>query len=219
MVHDWFVHKRSTTETIDLPLAPGDDWSDPAIRIPKTEPDPVAPPKSKRPPAYANLNSHWWDPRRFMAGIPSPPRKCGRRWAGDCASSRPVCCQSIQRPGFPSVVSPTTGGLAWRCCTRCSRSSTITSAICSRITIQTGTTKQLFIKARLINSALMAKIHTVEWTPAIVPHPIIQLAMRVNWSGLAGDELQEALQFLDDQEIRGRDRRQPRRASYRARIP
>src|SRR5262245_6333526 len=63
--------------------------------------------------------------------------------------------------------------------------------------------EELFTRARLINSALMAKIHTVEWTPAIVWHPLIQLGMRVNWSGLAGEELQEALQFLDDQEIAG----------------
>ena len=31
--------------------------------------------------------------------------------------------------------------------------------------------EQLYGKAKLINSALMAKIHTVEWTPAILPHP------------------------------------------------
>jgi hypothetical protein len=31
--------------------------------------------------------------------------------------------------------------------------------------------EQLYEKARLINSALLAKIHTVEWTPAILPHP------------------------------------------------
>jgi hypothetical protein len=49
----------------------------------------------------------------------------------------------------------------------------------------------------------MAKIHTTEWTPAIVPHPIIKRAMNVVWSGLAGEELQETLKFLDDQELLG----------------
>ena len=49
----------------------------------------------------------------------------------------------------------------------------------------------------------MAKIHTVEWTPAILPHPVIQLAMHTNWYGLAGDELQEVLKFLNDNEILG----------------
>src|SRR6185436_11076724 len=62
---------------------------------------------------------------------------------------------------------------------------------------------QLHAKAKLINSALMAKIHTVEWTPAIVPHPVIQLAMRTNWYGLVGDELQEVLTFLNDNELLG----------------
>jgi hypothetical protein len=61
MVHDWFVHKRSSmADGVDIPLAPQDDWPDGAMRIRRSVPDP-APPGSKRPPAYANPNSHWWD--------------------------------------------------------------------------------------------------------------------------------------------------------------
>ena len=63
--------------------------------------------------------------------------------------------------------------------------------------------EQLFRKAKLINSALMAKIHTVEWTPAILPHPVIKLAMNVNWSGLVGEDLQELVAFLNDNELLG----------------
>lgn len=48
---------------------------------------------------------------------------------------------------------------------------------------------QIFDKARLANSALMAKIHTVEWTPAILAHPALQIGMNANWWGLAGDAL------------------------------
>jgi hypothetical protein len=62
---------------------------------------------------------------------------------------------------------------------------------------------ELFSKAHVINSALMAKIHTVEWTPAIVPHPVIQLAMHTNWYGLTGEELQDVFRFLNDDEILG----------------
>jgi hypothetical protein len=62
---------------------------------------------------------------------------------------------------------------------------------------------RLYAKAKLINSALMAKIHTIEWTPAILPHPILTLGMTVNWSGLAGEDLQEALRFLNDKELLG----------------
>ena len=48
---------------------------------------------------------------------------------------------------------------------------------------------QIFDKARLINCALMAKIHTVEWTPGILAHPTLKLAMNANWWGLAGESL------------------------------
>jgi hypothetical protein len=44
----------------------------------------------------------------------------------------------------------------------------------------------LYGKARLINSALMAKIHTVEWTPAIIGHPTTERAIKATWWGLLG---------------------------------
>jgi hypothetical protein len=50
---------------------------------------------------------------------------------------------------------------------------------------------------------MLAKIHTVDWTPAIMPHPTTVLALRTNWSGIAGEELQEVLKFLDENELLG----------------
>ncbi len=52
---------------------------------------------------------------------------------------------------------------------------------------------QVFDKARLINCALMAKIHTVEWTPAILAHPALKIGMNANWWGLAGESLTKML--------------------------
>lgn len=65
------------------------------------------------------------------------------------------------------------------------------------------TDDQLFARAKLINSAVMAKIHTVEWTPAILPHPIVKQAMNVNWSGLVGEDHQELAELLDDRDLLG----------------
>ena len=48
---------------------------------------------------------------------------------------------------------------------------------------------KIFDTARLVNCALMAKIHTVEWTPAILAHPALQVGMNANWWGLAGETL------------------------------
>jgi hypothetical protein len=45
----------------------------------------------------------------------------------------------------------------------------------------------LFQKARLINAALIAKIHAVEWTPALLQTPALQYAMRGSWWGVLGE--------------------------------
>ncbi len=45
--------------------------------------------------------------------------------------------------------------------------------------------EHLFQVARLINSAIMAKIHTVEWTPAILANKMLDIGMHGNWYGLA----------------------------------
>jgi hypothetical protein len=36
---------------------------------------------------------------------------------------------------------------------------------------------------------LIAKIHTVEWTPAILHHPTIKVALNSNWWGLVGEKI------------------------------
>lgn len=48
--------------------------------------------------------------------------------------------------------------------------------------------EQIFQTARLINAAVLAKIHTVEWTPAILPNPTLKKAMYINWYGLANPQ-------------------------------
>lgn len=45
--------------------------------------------------------------------------------------------------------------------------------------------EHIFQLARLVNSAILAKIHTVEWTPAILQNPTLIRAMCANWYGLA----------------------------------
>ena len=61
--------------------------------------------------------------------------------------------------------------------------------------------QRLFDTAWLINSALMAKIHTVEWTPGIVNTPALWFAMNVNWSGIFGQHLKDRFGRLGDSEI------------------
>ena len=60
------------------------------------------------------------------------------------------------------------------------------NAICDHLrgSHPTWDDEQLFLTARLVNSALMAKIHTVEWTPGILANPVLERAMHANWYGI-----------------------------------
>ena len=72
MVHDWFVHKKgSWTHTHDIPLDDGDNWHERPMRVPKTPADPPKVADSKRPPAYINENTHWWDGSHVYGSSPS----------------------------------------------------------------------------------------------------------------------------------------------------
>src|SRR5262249_48238690 len=58
----------------------------------------------------------------------------------------------------------------------------------------------LYRTARLVNTALMAKIHTVDWTPAILGHPALQVGMPINWWGIAGERIKKAFGRISDSE-------------------
>jgi hypothetical protein len=57
---------------------------------------------------------------------------------------------------------------------------------------------ELFEAARLVVSALIAKIHTIEWTPQLLYNEPLALAMDGNWNGLfhGHDRLQAALETI-----------------------
>jgi hypothetical protein len=59
----------------------------------------------------------------------------------------------------------------------------------------------LYKRGRLINAALMAKIHTVEWTPGIIAHPTTRRAMSANWYGMAGERFTKRFGRIGSGEI------------------
>ena len=77
------------------------------------------------------------------------------------------------------------------------------NAICDRLrsVYPSWDDNRLFAKARLINVALMAKIHTVEWTPAMIAHPTTQHAIRATWSGLLGERFRRRFGRIGQGEI------------------
>jgi hypothetical protein len=201
MVHDWFVHKQST-RTIDIPLDSNDPWTDKPMRIKATEPDP-APAGSTRPPAYSNLNSHWWDGSQIYGSDAATASNLrtgtdGKLKMGESGRLILDPVTGLELTGF------TDNG--WVGLSMLHALFTREhNAICDHLKSKYPAMDDaaLYGKARLINSALLAKIHTVEWTPAILPHPTTQLALRTNWQGLSGEDVQNVLQFLDENELLG----------------
>ena len=202
MVHDWFVHKKSDRETVDIPISATDPWPDKPMKIAASDADP-APAGSTRPPAYSNLNSHWWDGSQIYGCDEANASRVRTRVDGKLKIAMdgklPVDPETgVEITGFTDNV--------WIGLSMLHGLFVLEhNAICDRL--KTKYPKwhddELFAKARLINGALMAKIHTVEWTPAILPNPTIKLAMHTNWYGISGDELQDVFECLNESELLG----------------
>ena len=184
MIHDWFSHGTNTKENPwKVPVQEGDDWHENPMTILRTQPDPTRVPGSDDlPPTHVNVNSHWWDGSQVYGG--TAEAQAARRSSIDgklkIASNGliPMDRDALTQPG------------AWLgLALLINLFSLEHNAICDRLkaAYPSWSDDDIFYKAQLINSALLAKIHTVEWTPGILGHPTLQIAMRANWWGLAGE--------------------------------
>ena len=147
-VHDWAQHFDSH-KTWEVPLAGGDKWSDQDMKINRTQRDAPLDAQDYECPAYQNKNSAGALPYhkskcpltrdQHTGGTPvsctartKPPHPhcaTARRTASSRLTARTARTSSrAARTASRSRASTTTGGWAWSCCTRCSRSSTTPSA-------------------------------------------------------------------------------------------
>jgi hypothetical protein len=188
-VHDWFSHGKSAdTDPWEVSIAGDDTWPEKPMKIPRTRVDPTYTSESGLPPTYVTADSHWWDGSQIYG---TDPAFAGRLRSGQDGKLR------IEGGFLPQDLDQLVdlsgvGGNFW---IGLGLLHTLFSlehnAICDRLRAEyrTWSDDQIFECARLVNAALMAKIHTVEWTPAIIAHPTTQLAMQANWWGLVGERI------------------------------
>ncbi|KAL8707948.1 MAG: hypothetical protein Q9220_007091 [cf. Caloplaca sp. 1 TL-2023] len=193
--HDWFFHE-SSNENYNIPLAQADKWPHGKMELPKTKPDESLNETDKKCPGYKNVNTAWWDSSQIYGSS-----EAATQLLRDMHSDGKL---KLDRRGVVEFLprddegNPLTGfnnnwwvGMEMLHTLFAMEHNSICDTLRHANPDWSG--NQIFDKARLINCALMAKIHTVEWTPAILAHPTLQIAMNANWWGLVGESLTKML--------------------------
>jgi hypothetical protein len=202
-VHDWFVHKKgSWAHTHEIPVDDGDTWHERPMRVPKTPADPPKAPNSTRPPAYINENTHWWDGSQVYGSTPASQTSLRAGRDGK------VLVSPSGRLGVDPVTGREITGFTENGWVGLSLLHALFAlehnSICDLL--RKHNTKwddeRLFQQARLVTAALLAKIHTVEWSTAILPRDIISTGLRTNWHGLLG-KLQNVITAINNNDYLG----------------
>ena len=206
--HNWFFHGRGEPEhTMDVPVEDGDDWHESPMRVRRTVGVPAGQDSGdggsdETSVNFGNTETHWWDGSQLY-GVGFEKQKQLRTFEDGKLKieSNDRLPEDPEQPG----VDLTGFNENWWFGLSCLHSlfTKEHNAICDALKKENPrwTDQQLFEKAWLINSALMAKIHTVEWTPGIVNNTALWAAMNTNWSGILGQSVKDLIGRLGDSEI------------------
>jgi hypothetical protein len=203
MVKDWFSHGSGDPgHTYELPLGKDDPWPQPPLTVLKTLPDPTRPPGSAGPQTYLNQQTPWWDASQIYSGGTEPMDRLPRRSGRDGK----LIVGPDGRLVFPDDPKLNPGqvpgwwlGLEMMFTLFVLEHNAVCDAL--RRDYPGWTDEELYQRARLVISALIAKIHTAEWTPAIIAHPTTVAALHANWWGLAGEKVRQTFGRISKGEI------------------
>ncbi|GAA3367610.1 peroxidase family protein [Streptomyces sannanensis] len=202
MIRDWFSHGTSPTERPwEVPLMDDDPWPERPMRIMRTPDDPTRDPRAPAgtPDTRVNVSSHWWDASQIYGTNEEEQRHMRngelgrlRLWDEQTPLTSDPARDPSRVPGFWL-------GLAMM-------QNLFTrehNAICDHLhaAYPSWGDEELFQRARLVNAALLAKIHTVEWTPAVISHPTTVKALRANWWGIAGERVHDLFGRISGSEV------------------
>jgi Animal haem peroxidase len=187
-VHDWFSHgdpERGNEWVMDL--AEDDPWHQHPMLIPRTRRDPN--PDENGPPTFVTADTHWWDASQIYGNTVEFAEALRKGEHGklnvDSSGLPPREVEAKLKLDLHGVAGNFWVGLALLHALFMLEH----NAICDRLHAEHPSLDDddLYEKARLVNAALMAKIHTLDWTPGIIAHPTTVRALRTNWWGLFGE--------------------------------
>ncbi|MEU6994378.1 peroxidase family protein [Streptomyces sp. NPDC046465] len=209
-VHDWVNHRRHPAggKAVEVPLPPGTTWHNtpggPAERVMRfAENEGIELPGDQPPVLFANTASHWWDGSEVY-GENEQTAKFLREPDGGPKLRLDEGHLPIGPNGIPLT------GFAESWWMGLSAMHTLFArehnAVCDalRHAYPSMSAESVYHTARLVVSALIAKIHTVEWTPAILATEAIDLGLHTNWDGPPDKWLQKlGLWLLESHSLTG----------------
>ncbi len=221
MVHDWLNHTPGDTgqPPLEVPLPPGDSWPVDPMQIHPSVPDAVVEADEGRPSAYVNTETHWWDGSQIYGS--SLKRQLAVRRDPATGETLPDGKLYLDARGHLPMLGEADGlqsqagvfpnqemaGFNSNWWLGLSAMHTIFArehnCVIDRLKIEypEAEAQWLFQKARLVVTALIAKIHTTEWTTALMNSSQGRFIMRTNWWGLTGEHLIRGYGRLNDSEI------------------
>jgi hypothetical protein len=198
-VHDWLSHETypeddaSAEHRFSLSLEDDSEWPYRTMEIPRTKPDPLSEEDGRRA-VFATHDTHWWDGSQIYG--------CDESFNHGARTHSEGKLRIGDDGLHPSDLDPRLDpkgprgnfwiGLALLHALFIQEHNAICDALLAGER-RKWTDDELHDTARLINAAVMAKIHSVEWTPAVIAHPTTEWAMKVNWYGLLGKTVRERL--------------------------
>lgn len=203
-IRDWFSHGKSVKDAPwQVPLAANDTWHENPMQILRTRPDPTRTAADDgSPPTYANTETHWWDASQIYGSTEEYRKKVRTGTDGKIFLGK----DHLVHPDKDALVQLQSAALAgwWTGLELLFTLFTLEhNAICDALkqSFPEWSDDDLFEHARLANAALIAKIHTVEWTTAILGHPALQIGMRANWWGLATEKIHKLFGRISGSEL------------------
>lgn len=203
--HDWFSHGNNQPDRqINIPLSPDDTWEQEhhqPLAIAKTLEDPTRSSDNTNPPSFINHETHWWDASQIYGSTAERVHQLRSHVDGKMKLGQDGLLPIDPTTGIDQVGNPGTWWLAMGLLhTLFVKEHNL---LCDRLKQQypDWSDDLLFDHARLIVAALTAKIHTVEWTPAILPNPVTTEALHINWWGILGPDFKRLFGRVGESEI------------------
>jgi hypothetical protein len=179
-----------------VPLSEGDTWLHGKMEFPRTKPDEILNPTDIKCPGYKNTNTAWWDSSQIYGSSEAVTQTLRNLHSdGKLLLDKEGREHFLPRDADGNVLTGFSNnwwiGMEMLHTLFAMEHNTICDMLRNNHPDWPG--DKVFDTARLVNCALMAKIHTVEWTPAILAHPTLKIGMNANWWGLVGESLTKHL--------------------------